>query len=257
MLRSISDSLKSDTVNATDGEVGKVEDAYFDDQNWVLRYFVIETGSWLVSRQVLISPRSVIPPLGSGHIIDVSLTREQIKGSPDIDTHQPVSRQHERDYLGYYGYPLYWEGGGISPLDSIPILPLVPLTPEEEAAERAREATLAKSDDVHLRSTGKVKGYHIQATDDSIGHVEDYLFDDEDWTIRYLVIDTRNWWPGGKRVLVATSWIDHIDWAEMKVYTSLSRDAVKDSPEYHEPSDTNRDYEKRLHAAYSREGYWD
>ena len=111
--------------------------------------------------------------------------------------------------------------------------------------------------DVHLRSTGKVTGYHVQASDESIGHVEGFIFDDESWAIRYLVVDTRNWWPGGKRVLVATHWIDRIDWTERKVHTTLTRNAVKTSPEYEASATIDRKYETRLHDAYGREGYWD
>ena len=255
MLRNVS-TLKGSAVNATDGEIGHVEDTYFDDDTWTIRYLVVDTGTWLTSRKVLISPYSVTPPLGSNRIVDVSLTREQVRMSPDIDTHKPVSRQHEREYLGYYGYPTYWNGGDLWAMGDYPAMP--PLTTPPDYTERHEHLeTEVNPEDVHLRSTDNVAGYHIQASDDSIGHVEDFIFDDESWSIRYLVVDTRNWWPGGRKVLVATRWIDRIDWADRKVYTGLSRDAVKASPEYEESSTIDRAYEARLHDAYGREGYWD
>jgi hypothetical protein len=104
MFRNAS-TLDGSIINATDGEIGHVEDAYFHDEAWTIRYLVVDTGTWLIGRKVLISPNSVTQPLGASRIIDVSLTREQVRNSPDIDTHRPVLRQHEREYLGYYGYP--------------------------------------------------------------------------------------------------------------------------------------------------------
>lgn len=255
MLRNVS-TLDGSTVNATDGEIGHVEDCYFDDERWAIRYLVVDTGTWLTSRKVLISPYAVVQPFGSNRIIDVSLTREQVKKSPDIDTHKPVSRQNERDYLGYYGYPTYWQGGDLWAMGAYPAMP--PLTTPPDYTERhERVETEINPEDVHLRSADTVKGYHIQASDDSIGHVEDFIFDDESWALRYLVVDTRNWWPGGKKVLVATRWIDRIDWSEQKVFTSLTRDAVKASPAYEESATIDREYEARLHDAYGREHYWD
>ena len=249
--------LVGSTITATDGAIGHVKAAFFDDQAWTIRYLVIEAGSWLTGRLVLISPYSVKRPVGDVRNIDVSLTREQVKMSPDIDTHQPVSRQHERELLSYYAYPEYWEGGGLWALESSPMLtPALPspLTSEDLRVAKRRELL---ADDVHLRSSVKVAGYEIQASDDSIGHVEDFIFDDDAWTIRYLLVDTRNWWPGGRKVLIGTHWIDRIDWATKMVHVKLTREQVRSSPDYHDPQPIDRDYEKRLHAAYDRQGYWD
>ena len=254
MLNALS-QLSGSTLTATDGEIGHVKQAYFDDQAWAVRYLVVDTGTWLSGREVLISPYAVRQPVGSGKTIDVSLTRQQVENSPDIDTHKPVSRQHERDYLSYYAYPEYWAGGELWSMSALPLLPPnLPLAGSE--AEMAAHAVEVPAEDVHLRSSNVVTGYNIQAADHSIGHVKDFLFDDASWAIRYLVIDTRNWWPGGKKVLLATHWIDRIDWAEQTVYTQLTREQVKASPEYDESATVDRDYERRLHDAYGREGYW-
>ena len=255
MLRTVS-TLKGSVINATDGEIGHVEECFFDDEAWAVRYLVVDTGSWLSSRKVLISPYSVTQPLGSGRVIDVALTREQVKQSPDIDTHEPVSRRHEHDYLSYYGYPAYWTGDSLWAMGAYPLVPML-VPPADYAERRVRAEAGTDAQDVHLQSTAKVRGYHVQASDDGIGHVEDFIFDEESWAIRYLVIDTRNWWPGGTRVLVATPWIDRIEWAERKVYTTLTRDAVKASPEYRESATVDREFEARLHDAHGRQGYWD
>ena len=122
--------------------------------------------------------------------------------------------------------------------------------------EKSREATQGeKAWDPHLRSTDEVSGYHIQADDGEIGHVEDFIIDDETWAIRYLIIDTRNWWSG-KKVLVSPQWIERTSWDESKVFINLSREAIKQSPEYTEETLLDRDYETGLHRHYNRQGYW-
>jgi hypothetical protein len=246
-------TLDGSTIKGTDGEIGHVEDVYFDDEAWAIRYLVVDTGSWLTSRKVLISPHSVTQPPGTSRIIDVSLTRERVKNSPEIDTHRPVSRQHEREYLGYYGYPTYW-GGGLGPLSAYPMMPLA--VPPDYAERHETHEAEAKPEDAHLRSIRHVSGYHVQASDESIGHVDGFVFECESWAIRYLIVDTRNWWPGGRKVLVATRWIDRIDWNERKIHTTLTRKAVKASPEYQESVALDRQYETRLHDAYGLGGYW-
>ncbi|MBS0445395.1 MAG: PRC-barrel domain-containing protein [Proteobacteria bacterium] len=257
MLRSISE-LKGATIQPLGEAIGTVEEAYFDDEAWTVRYLVVETGSWLSGREVLISPYSVRQPLerlaADPKIIEVALTRDQVQNSPPVDTHKPISRQQEQEFLGYYGYPDYWGHGDLWAMGAFPLLPQ-PALPDAPgyAAPIRKEVPPA---DEHLRSTKDVSGYDIQASDGSIGHVKDYIFDDESWAIRYLVVDTRNWWPGGRKVLLATRWIDRIDWAESNVFTTLTRDEVKASPEYDETVAVQRDYEAKLHAAYNRDVYW-
>lgn len=256
MMRSVS-QLNGSILNARDGDIGRVREAYFDDEAWTIRYLVVNTGAWLTGREVLISPRAVVQPLGSNKIVDVSLTREQVKRSPPIDTHLPVSRQHERQQLEYYEYPIYW--GGPASMVAMGMHPLLPIAPaaefERPRVEGGQDAVVAE--DEHLRSTAKVSGYDIQASDDSIGHVEDFIFDDESWVIRHLVVDTRNWWPGGKKVLLPTRRVERIDWAGSKVFVALTRDAVKNSPDY-DPSagDNENGEDARLYDASRNDGHW-
>jgi hypothetical protein len=106
-----------------------------------------------------------------------------------------------------------------------------------------------------LRSTHEVTDYHIQAADGEIGHVEDFIIDDETWAIRYLIIDTRNWLPG-KKVLVSPQWIERVSWSERKVFVNHTREIIRQSPEYTEESLLTRDYESVLHRHYNRQGYW-
>jgi uncharacterized protein YrrD len=259
MLNSVN-RLHGTALHATDGEIGKVRQAFFDDEKWTIRYLVVDTGGWLSDRKVLISPYAIQHPVLPGQQIDVRLSRQQVQDSPDIDTHKPVSRQHERQHLGYYAYPDYWSGMDLWAVGGFPLLPPpepVPLAAERELTAREAQWEAVSPEDSHLRSSAEVNGYDIQATDGSIGHVADFIFDAESWAVRYLLVDTRNWWPGGKKVLIATHWIDSIDWPAKNVTVSLTREQVKASPEYDEQAVVDRDYEKRLHDAYGRTGYWD
>jgi hypothetical protein len=244
--------LKGVTIRATDGEMGTVEQFYFDDETWAIRYLTVETGGWLGGRQVLISPISVVHADWQARRLDVALTKKQVQNSPDIDTHLPVSRQHEAAYLGYYGYPYYWGGPYLWGPAFYPAGLAVTATASMEAtADRVRK----ESADSHLRSSEAVTGYHIEAADGEIGHVAGFLMDDEAWAIRYLEVATRNWWPGNK-VLVSPAWVERVSWTESKVYVGLSRKAIQNAPEYTESTPVTREYENRLHLHYGRPPYW-
>ncbi len=256
MLNSLS-NITDSTVTASDGSIGKVTEAFFDDQSWAVRYLVVDAGTWLEGREVLISPYAVRQPMDADKEIHVTLTREQVRNSPDVDTQRPVSRQHERETMGYYGYPYYWGGGGLWGIGALPVLPPYPGTAAEMEVDDALRAEENRQEDSHLRSSVAVAGYDIQATDESIGHVKDFIVDDLSWAIRYLVVDTRNWWPGGRKVLIATHWIDHIDWATRTVSVKLTREQVRNSKPYDETRHVDRDYETLLHDSYGRPGYWD
>jgi hypothetical protein len=239
-------TLKGFKLSSLDGEIGAVSEFYFDDQHWAVRYLVADTGGWLSGRQVLISPYGLVGAIKEEKAIAVNLTQQQIQDSPSLDSDKPVSRQFEVDYHGYYGWPMYWGG---------PLMwgayPYLVRDPDEGKTSDEPE----KSWDPHLRSTDAVTGHHLQATDGEIGHVEDFIIDDESWAIRYLIVDTRNWWPG-KKVLVSPMWIERMSWSEQKVFVKLSRDAIKASPEYTDEAFITRDYESGLFRHYGRDGYW-
>lgn len=263
MLRSQKD-LEKCVIAATDGDVGKVNDLYFDDDAWAIRYLVVDTGTWLSSRKVLISPISIQKPDWTAHRLAAAITRDQVKNSPDIDTDKPVSRQHEVQYLDYYGYPGYWGGagmwaGGMVPMAMYPgYAGLAGNTPEREQAiaERASaEREQHRNDDPHLRSCAAVIGYHIHATDGEVGHVDGFLIDDETWAIRYLVVNTSNWWMGHK-VLIAPQWIGGVHWSDQAVTVDLTREAVKAAPVYDPSTEMDRQREAGLYTHYSRAPYW-
>ena len=242
----IAKTLKGYKLDSLDGVMGEVKEFYFDDHYWTIRYLVADTGNWLSSRQVLISPYALVDVNKEEQFITVVLTKKQIEDSPSLDTDKPVSRQFEEAYYGYYEWPGYWDGPLI--WGDYPYI--------VRNAEKWRKPTQSKNSwDPHLRSTHDMSGHYIQATDGEIGHVEDFVIDYETWAIRYLIIDTNNWWPG-KKVLLSPQWIDRISWPESKVFVDLSRDTIKQSPEYTEESLLTRDYETGLHKHYNRQGYW-
>jgi uncharacterized protein YrrD len=263
MLRSMND-LEGYAIGATDGTVGQVKDFYFDDEAWVVRYLVVETGAWLNSRKVLISPFSIGVPNWNDKLLPVTITQEQVKNSPDIDTEKPVSRQHESEYLGYYGYPSYWGGSALWGGELYPdmLLPgaLGVASPyesrgEEQEAYTRAEALRHRNDDPHLRSCKAVVGYHIVASDGEIGHVHGLLVDERSWAIRYLVVNTSNWWVG-HQVLIAPQWIAEVSWSEATVTVDLTREAVREAPPYDESSKLDRQQEVGIYKHYGRPGYW-
>ncbi|HYH20978.1 MAG TPA: PRC-barrel domain-containing protein [Azospirillum sp.] len=247
------DVLKDFTIRATDGAIGGVADVYFDDSSWTVRYLVVDTGSWLPGRKVLLAASVLGAPVGASREFPVALTRRQVKESPDIDTDKPVSRQHEADLHGYYGWPPYWGAAAMAPGVAAPAAAVVP--PFDIPAARDAPADRRESGDPHLRSGREVTGYHIQARDGAIGHVEDLLIDEAGWRIRYLLVDTRNWLPG-RKVVVATDCAATVDWAQRAVSVELTREQVKGSPEYDDVAGIDRSYEEALYAHYARRPYW-
>ena len=264
MLRSIKD-LENYAIRASDGIIGHVKDVYFDDEAWVVRYLVVETGAWLSSRKVLISPIAIGQPNWTERVLPVSITKEQVKHSPDIDTDKPVSRQQEMQYLGYYEYPYYWPGDGLFGQGAYPGTTLVGLSSRSSDTEyrkaqaeddRAAAQTQRREDgDPHLRSAKATMKYHIEATDGGIGHVQGLLVDEETWAIRYMVVDTSNWWIG-HQVLIASQWIHDLSWFAATVSVNLTRQAVKDAPPYDSAVPLDRNQEIGLHKHYKRTGYW-
>lgn len=193
-------ALRGDMIMAADGRIGLVDDVYFDDERWGVRYFVVDTGGWLPGKRVLISPASVDGEASGGDQLRVRLTREQVEKAPDAESDRPVSRQYEMKHAAHFGYPYY--GGA------------------EEAPEGG---------DSHLRSGLEVIGYDIEARDGAIGDVEDFVVDEKSWSISDVVVDTTKWWPGG-RVRVHPDDVERIDWEGRKVHLRLTRDEVRRRP---------------------------
>ncbi|MDQ7827084.1 MAG: PRC-barrel domain-containing protein [Candidatus Eremiobacteraeota bacterium] len=241
------ETLKGFKLDCIGGEeIGRIKEFYFDDHHWAIRYLIADTADWLAGRKVLISPYALGAVIAEKQHITIDLTKKQMEDSPSLTSDKPLSRQFEESYYGYFGWPKYWSGQymwGAYPR----------IVRDREKLKEYTEGETAW--DPHLRNTHEVTGYHIQAVDGEIGYVEDFIIDDETWAIRYLLINTHNWLPL-KKVLVSPQWIERVGWDDKKVFVNLSRDTVKQSPEYTEEFLLTRDYETKLFGHYNRQGYW-
>jgi len=213
-------------LNSSDGDIGEIEDFYFDDQSWNIRYLVAETGTWLKERQVLISPYSIDRLDLDDGIIIVNLTRKQIEDSPPIERHRPVSRQFETEYYTYYGWPYYWSGDAIFGLGGNP------MDYTDATAVRKVNEEQHLRDDTHLRSTLAVAGYEIEASDGTVGRVTDFLVDDKTWAIQELVVEAGHWYSG-KEILIPTDKVKSISYNESKIHASLTKKDIELTGEHH------------------------
>ncbi len=243
------DPLRGWMIESSDGEIGKVNDFLFDDDRWAVRYIVAATGDWLSNRQVLLSPLLFESLNRDRKRLRLNTTREQIRSTPEIDLTRPVSRRYEAGYAHHFQYPVYWGAGGIWGAGSYP-----------RDLVRAKTASTFDpsrygSAEYHLKRASEVMGFHIRALDGEIGHVDDFLVDDDSWAIRYLLADTSNF-IGGKWVLVSPEWARNVDWNALTVNVDMSTDQVKKSPEYDPDKPLDRAYETRLHDYYHRPTYW-
>lgn len=246
MKRSVK-SLLGYILRETDGNLGKVEAFYFDDETWTVRYLVVQTGNWFSGNKVLISPALLQSPDWAREEFPVNLTKEQIKNSPEIDTRKTVSRIYEERISTpeeFWGREADAHGAGI--------FGLMPGELAEEIIENETvETTVPPAENIHLRSTEEVTGYTIHGTDGEIGKVVDYIIDDATWEIQFLVVETGSW-LNSKKVLLFTRWIKEINWKNETVVVDLSLEAIKNSPEFDASEPVNEVYERRLYDYYGR-----
>jgi sporulation protein YlmC with PRC-barrel domain len=231
MLHTVNDLINL-SIRAADGEIGSVEDVYFDDEQWKVRYFVVDTGKWLPGRLVLISPFSVMRVDWENGTIDVDMNREKVKSSPDVDTAMPISRREQIEYHRHFGWPHYWPSTGVlgpgMAAGSAAEAPMVPPGLDEEIGREEEELS---EEEAHLRSAAEMIGYGILAQDGDIGQVDDFLVEEEDWSIQSLVVETSSWWSGSEVVIPPGS-VGKIDWAGQTVTVNLKRQEIRERPEF-------------------------
>ncbi|HTL48967.1 MAG TPA: PRC-barrel domain-containing protein [Verrucomicrobiae bacterium] len=250
MIRDLKGLLGS-RVFAVDGEVGKVEDFYFDAEKWTLRYFVVQTGDWLLGRRVLVSAAAFSKPRPRTGIVSVNFTKETIANSPEVGC-APLARWQEKELHDYYGWDPYWEE---AEMDIIP-----PLGNEFNAALGAISPFLhedGRDEIAALHSIRNLRGARIEALDGPIGHLDTFMVDDHGWVIRYAAIDTHAWLQG-KKVVLACQWITDVQsgGGTGKVLVHLTREKIEQGPEYRVDIDLDRAYEEQLCAHYDQERYW-
>jgi hypothetical protein len=228
-------------IEARDEVAGKVRDLYFDDLAWVVRYFVVDTGSWLRGKRVLLAPAAVGEPRWAQQVVPSILTRRQIAGGPHASEDIPLSRQLQIELANAYGWQRWWTAAMETPIR------LPALMPPAEARQDVQDDDW----DPNLRSTSEVLGYHIQARDGELGQLDDFICDTNSWAIRYMVLDTRKWLPG-RRVLLDLGWIDRLDWHAKRARVGLSREQIKNAPPFDPEAPINRAVEQRFYDYYGR-----
>ena len=254
MMQVIS-ALKGYAIEASDGKIGTVADFLFDDASWRVRWLVVDCGTWLTGRKVLIHPSAISRADLEQRRFVVSLTKAQVEKSPELAVHQPVSQQMENQLYTYYGWDTRWSGPYLGETPGAMAWPFMPppyfglgLTD----VAHGKGARLHGADP-HLRSVDEVMGYHVHAVDGEIGHIENFMIDDADWSIHYLVVDTRNWRPG-KRVLISPLAVKSIDWFDRHVELDVSRKKIESSPAWDPLEAFTQIYAKRLHEHYGWPG---
>ncbi|MBD3393949.1 MAG: PRC-barrel domain containing protein [Chitinivibrionales bacterium] len=240
-----------------------MDDFYFDDQTWVVRHVVADTSRWLAGRKVLLSTHALGKPEWANHAFPVKLTKEQVQRSPDINTDKPVSRRHEIELHRYYGWPNYWGTVGVMGTvgEYVPSMPTGGTTAEgyivQHDIERYRKKVEEDSGDaVHLRSMREMSGYRIRGSDGDIGKAVDFIADDSDWAIRYLVVDTRECLRG-QPVLVPPVWAENISWNDATIHMPMSCNEINTCPPYDPAAPVNRAYEEVFYDYYGRPRYWE
>ena len=250
----IASAMTGYSIEATDGILGTVKDFLFDDRTWMLKWLVVDTGNWLTERKVLLHPSSIQKTDHERNAIVVDLTKVQVHGSLPIGRDEPVSMQMETHLYDYYGWDPYWgnsyfaAGAIASPL-SVP-----PFFSSAAMAAPAPANAVEDKGNPNLRSMSEVVGYTIHATDGVIGHVESFMIDDASWNIRYLVVDTVNWWPG-KHVLMSPFAVRDVKWIDRQVWLDADRAKVRSSPNWDPLDFIDQNFEKDLHRHYGWAAY--
>lgn len=247
MLRSLNEVLGYELM-AQDGGVGTVKDLFFSDEDWTIRYLIVDTGPWIFGRRILISPEALEQPVWASETFPVNLTREQVKESPDVDIAKPVSREYEEKLSKHYSWTHYWIVTPGSPARP-PYFPSNLFKPEKDSEEEEGITS-------HLRSVNEILKYMVQARDGEVGTMADFIVDDEEWQLIYMVVDVADWLKSEKQVLVSPEWVSTIEVSDHKIMLDLTQDAVKYSPPFDPTLPVNRQYEEVIYDYYGKPKYW-
>ncbi len=226
MLRSAT-KIIGHRLHAADGEIGRSVDFLLEEQSWALSYLVVEAGRWLEGQRILISTLALSKSEWTSRRLVMEGTRQQVKTAPRLDQGGPVSRQHELELSRHYG----WSAPGPTPLEALPLEAMLFDASAAEGAPPLPEMLAAPMSEGHLKSVKDLLGFSLEASDGTVGHVDDVIVDDDTWTLPYLVVDSRNW-LSGRKVLVPTEWVGRIDRQDHRVEVLMSANNVEEEPEY-------------------------
>jgi uncharacterized protein YrrD len=235
MKRSLKE-LTGYKLKTFDGQTAGIKDFLFDEKSWVIRYIEADFGSLFKSKKVLIPKAFFDIPKWDKKEFPIGLSKADIDRCPKIEDHLPVSKKYEEQIHKHYQLTPYWSGAVYTPLVKSP----------------PRNAVKEEDLDTLLRSFKEITGYHIRATDETIGHVDDLIIDDLNWHIRQTVFDTSNWVPWSKKVMIAIQWIKTISYGEGMIQVNLPVETIKNSPEYDPDKAIDTDYERLFNDYFSR-----
>lgn len=230
-------------VLTNDKTEGDIQDFLFDEKRWTIRYMKADFGNFFSPEKVLIPKEFLEAPDWQNRFFPIKMSNDEIDKCPNLDDHQPVSRKYEEMLFEHYDLKPYWYSAYTVPIASSFYPPRPLKVPSAEIDENKL--------DTILRSFEEVKGYHIQAVDGKIGHIEDIIVDDDDWQIVYVAIDTSNWLPWSKKVLIAIDWMETISYEKREVKINLHTESIKNAPEYDESQTIDESFEKTLYDFYS------
>lgn len=245
MKRSVKELLGY-SIQATDGEKGKVNNFLFDDETWVIRYLEADLGAFFNENRVLIPRNHLNVPHWENKHFTVNLTVKKIENSPGLDFDLPVSRAYEKELADYYKLKPYWPAN-LMAFNGVTSYPY-PQTPVKIPVSEVNEEEI----ETHLRSFKEIKGYHIKALDDRFGHISDLIIDDDLWQIVYVVVDTINFVPWSKRVLLPVDVIEKISYPKQEAVINLTKESIKNAPEYDPAMAVNSEYERVIYDFYGR-----
>lgn len=234
------------TIEAIDGEKGKVYDILFDDEAWIIRYLEADLGSLFSVKRVLIPHFYLREPDWEEKHFPIELTKEKIKNSPDIESDLPFSRQYEKELMGHYGLKPYW------PININPYMGKEKMFNPDNRFKTPKEVIGGKEIETHLRSFTEIQGYSVLAGNDRFGHVEDLIIDDTDWQILYVIIDTKNLLPWSKKVMLPIEVIDKISFLNQEANVGLPKEFIESAPRYDPDIPVNVEYEQVLYDFYGR-----
>ncbi|WP_054635235.1 PRC-barrel domain-containing protein [Thalassobacillus sp. C254] len=248
------------SIEATDGDIGKVDDLFFEEDNWTVRYMVVNTNPWLPGGKVLISPISIESVDLSEGVVRVDLTKDQIKDAPDIDSSEAISRQKEEEYHQYYGFSYYWPFAGYwghhayaRDLASLGSDDLANKVKEQDTEENEQEGPKLRS---AKELTGDWTGYNIVAYEEAAGNVSNLLIEDKTWKVRYMVVSSSKMFSS-KEVLLSTDWVNEVDWVNGDIHMNVNKEEIEQAPDYETGNPVERSFEEDLYSHFKKENYWD
>jgi len=228
-------------IKETNGKKGNVVDFLFDEERWIIRYLEVELGTFFNDRKVLIGRTFLDKPEWYDSIFPINISISDIENAPELKEHLPVSIKYEEEFNKHYRIINYWD------LPVSAIATMYPPRPIKVPTKDINEKDL----NTKLRSFNEVLDYHVHANDGIIGHLNDLIIDDEDWQIVYAVIDTSNWIPWSKIVIIPINRLEEISYVQSEIKVNLSTERIKNSPEYIDCTQIKNEYEKLLYEFYN------